>query len=340
MDAQINTLRLFLFFFRILQCSGSLTIVILEILRHTGAVFLIESRMTVGDNYLELFFEYCVMNLGFVTSVLYLIRFNQRCKLGPYKYDVLIDCVLMNGWMIFGILRLSPQFDNSNNLTCNQYEFKEYNGCVTYVSSLIIGYLISASYFFSALVTTWLWMEKNQSTINNNNSTNNNTINTNNNNNNHLSFSKSLTSTELGETRNSRAEFSLREFIEHNKHLSPLLNRDSEFNRTDGTIVIFRKPSPSYLKYESPSSHNSSLYENSAASEYSLDSSFSKTYGPIIIPRKYNTQGESDIINRNQIFSTYSDGSNNSNKRLSSALSDVTSRSSRYDGSIIIKLVT
>ncbi|CAG8476818.1 5414_t:CDS:2 [Rhizophagus irregularis] len=235
---------------------------LLQILRHTGSI--IDLKRVIPNNY-ELFFEYCVMNLGFVLSALYLFQLNQRRKQGPYKLHIFVDCVLMNAWMIFGILRLSPQFDMSNILTCNQYQFKQREGCITYISTLVLGYVISAG----------------------------------------------------------------------SKNINVAINQDDiEFNRSDGTIVIFRKPSPSFLKHERFSDNSSN---NSYISEYSLGSSFSRTYGSIIIPRKYSD--DSNIIGRNQIVSTHSENSINS-KRLSSTFSDKTSRSSNYDGSIIIKLVT
>uniref|UniRef100_A0A1D1XCE8 MARVEL domain-containing protein n=1 Tax=Anthurium amnicola TaxID=1678845 RepID=A0A1D1XCE8_9ARAE len=365
MDSGTNMPRLYLFLLRILQCFGSLTIIIIEILRHTNVIYPIESRMDVVENEYELFFEYCVMNLAFVTSALYIFRFNQRWKQGPYKYDILIDCVLMNAWMIFGILRLSPEFDDSNVLNCSQYPPKQHKGCVTYISTLVLGYATSASYFFTAIISTWLWTRKgSEVNTNPNNLTNNNTddinvtINNTDNTNNPSSVKISSNQTKLnesketkntvtqdGEIRNS-GSISSNEFTSNNQNLSHLSNEDSEFNRTDGSILILCKPSPHFLKHETPPSHHSSLDENSinskCISEYSLDSSFSKTYGPIIIPRKYTTYSESTastnskydgsvIADRNHPISTYSEAS---------SLSDITSRSSRYDGSIIIKLVT
>ncbi|GBC23431.2 hypothetical protein GLOIN_2v1599001 [Rhizophagus irregularis DAOM 181602=DAOM 197198] len=272
-------------FTRLLQCLGSLITIIIEILRHTGSI--IDLKRVIPNNY-ELFFEYCVMNLGFVLSALYLFQLNQRRKQGPYKLHIFVDCVLMNAWMIFGILRLSPQFDMSNILTCNQYQFKQREGCITYISTLVLGYVISGSYFLTAIIST-------------------------------CNLISSFDSTKLAGSKN----------------INVAINQDDiEFNRSDGTIVIFRKPSPSFLKHERFSDNSSN---NSYISEYSLGSSFSRTYGSIIIPRKYSD--DSNIIGRNQIVSTHSENSINS-KRLSSTFSDKTSRSSNYDGSIIIKLVT
>ncbi|GBB84583.1 hypothetical protein RclHR1_11150008 [Rhizophagus clarus] len=343
-------------FTRLIQCVGSLIVIIVEILRHTGTINLIESEKDTTNDY-ELFFEYCVMNLGFVLSALYLFRFNQRWEHGPYKVDIFIDCILMNAWMIFGILRLSPEFDNDNVLSCNKYEVERRGGCIVYISTLILGYFISGSYFSTAILSTWLWTEQKSQTDFNSNSNNNNNSNSNNNSNintdsniSNFNFyinpinnnsSSLLDQTKSVETKNSQ----------NIPQIVTITDDDIEFNRTDGTIVIFRKPSPSFLKYGRSSSNNSSLLSlhenNSFISEYSLGSSFSRTYGSIIIPRKYNerdtsihnsVQRDSITIGGNQTISTYSENSINS-KRLSSSLSDKTSRSSNYDGSIIIKLV-
>jgi len=258
-------------------------------------------------------------------------------------------------------------------LTCSQYEPKHREGCIAYISTLVLGYSISASYFLTAIISTWIWTGKDDSQTNSNSNSNTNAnLNPNqnptNSNINNNCNSSSPKSSPLNRTKLSKLDetnyhdlpqtitITQDEFVAHNKHLLHLFNEDSEFNRTDGTIVIFRRPSPSFLKYE-PSSRNSSLYENNSSSskytsEYSLDSSFSRIYGSIIIPRKYTSQSETDnstsstmskydgsiIIDRGQINSTYSENSTGS-KRLSSSLSEETSRSSNYDGSIIIKLV-
>jgi hypothetical protein len=280
----------------------------------------------------------------------------------------------MNAWMIFGILRLSPEFESDDVLACNQYEDELRKGCIVYISSVALGYCISGSYFLTAILSTWLWSEKgNLQTNSNSNSNSNHNHNPNHNRNSNYTNSDSNT--------NSNFNFYINSYVNsnsiNNNSLSPLdqtklaernncrnnndltqivtiKHDDIEFNRTEGTIIIFRKPSPSFLKYEHSSS-NSSLYENnSCISEYSLGSSFSRTYGSIIIPRKNSIQNEYDtstnnsrqsklddstLIGRSQSISTYSENSINS-KHLSSSLSDQTSRSSKYDGSIIIKLVT
>lgn len=255
----------------------------------------------------------------------------------------------MNAWMIFGILRLSPQFDMSNILTCNQYQFKQREGCITYISTLVLGYVISGSYFLTAIISTWLWMEQKNSQLNsisisypnpnpnpNSNSNFNFNFNSNSNpNHNHnriSNFNSNINSNPINSNLISSFDSTK---LAGSKNINVAINQDDiEFNRSDGTIVIFRKPSPSFLKHERFSDNSSN---NSYISEYSLGSSFSRTYGSIIIPRKYSD--DSNIIGRNQIVSTHSENSINS-KRLSSTFSDKTSRSSNYDGSIIIKLVT
>ncbi|CAG8521230.1 8919_t:CDS:1 [Funneliformis caledonium] len=277
----------------------------------------------------------------------------------------------MNAWMIFGLLRLSPQFNNSSFLTCSSIEpYHQRQGCITYLVTLIIGFFISALYILSSILTAWLCTRSSSATNTNPNPNQSNLDSES------SKSSLSLTLSKLNQIRNSQivndfsefqdgefrhseihAEMSLKEFVELNKRFSHLFNDGSEFNGTDGTIVIFRRPSPSYLRYEQ-SSRNNSLCESyleanrrKYMSEYSLDSSFSRTYGSIIIPRKYlpsTARSETDstnsmlsrcdgsiLVGRNQITSTYSD---NSSKRLSSAFSDQTT-SSKYDGSIIIKLV-
>ncbi|CAI2168487.1 3294_t:CDS:2 [Funneliformis geosporum] len=259
-------------------------------------------------------------------------------------------------------------------LTCSSYESRQRQGCITYLITLTFGFFISALYILSSILTTWLWTRSSSATNTNSNPNRPNLDNAID----ESSKSSSLILSKFNQIRNSQiiddilefqdeqrnseilAEMSLKEFIELNKRFSHLFNDGSEFNGTDGTIVIFRKPSPSYLRYESSSrnsSYNSLCESNLEAnrrkymSEYSLDSSFSRTYGSIIIPRKYlpnAAHSETDstnsvisrcegtiIMGRNQITSTYSE---NSSKRLSSAFSDQTS-SSKYDGSIIIKLV-
>ncbi|RGB36720.1 hypothetical protein C1646_696675 [Rhizophagus diaphanus] len=349
---------MFLILLRLLQCFGSLITIIIEILRHTGSI--INLKKVIPNNY-ELFFEYCVMNLGFVLSALYLFQLNQRRKQGPYKLHIFVDCVLMNAWMIFGILRLSPQFDMSNILTCNQYQFKQREGCITYISTLVLGYIISGSYFLTAIISTWLWMEQKNSQPNfisisnpnpNPNPNPNSNFNLNFNSNSNSNFN-SIPNHNLNHYRNHNCFSNFNSNINSNpinsnlissldstklsgtKNINVAINQDDiEFNRPDGTIVVFRKPSPSFLKHERFSDNSSN---NSYISEYSLGSSFSRTYGSIIIPRKYSD--DSNIIGRNQIVSTHSENSINS-KRLSSSFSDKTSRSSNYDGSIIIKLVT
>lgn len=346
MDSEMNISRLLLLFLRILQCLSSLIVIITEILRNTHILYLIEweKNMKVKENKYELFFEYFVMSLGFATSAFYIFRFNQRWR-QPYKCDIFIDCILMNSWMIFGILRLSPQFDDADLLKCSRYDAVKRRGCITYVTTLALAYFISASYFLTAMVSTWIRAEKNSLVNSTNNPTNHLTTNNNNN-----SFHSSKSSFNRSESNGRNSQ------IINNIHLA------HEFNRTDGTIVILRKPTPPFFRHGS-SSRNSSLYENSLdsnkrkyMSEYSLDSSFSRTYGSIIIPRKYlpnSSQSETDtntssttskrdgsiIIGRNQIISTYTSNSENSSKRLSSAYSEKTSISSKYDGSIIIKFV-
>ncbi|PKY40057.1 hypothetical protein RhiirA4_394184, partial [Rhizophagus irregularis] len=84
-----NNLLMFLILLRLLQCFGSLITIIIEILRHTGSI--IDLKRVIPNNY-ELFFEYCVMNLGFVLSALYLFQLNQRRKQGPYKLHIFVDC--------------------------------------------------------------------------------------------------------------------------------------------------------------------------------------------------------------------------------------------------------
>lgn len=326
----MNTPRILLLFLRVLQCIASLIIVIIEILRHSRIINSIEpDNLTINN--IELLYGYLVMNLGLIASVIYIFRSSGQClKQRSYKFDIIIDCLLMNAWMVFGILKLSPQFDNPNFLYCSQYD--ERSGCIIYISVVVLGYFIAATYFLTSMTCTWICTA--------NSATNNDS-----NNRNHYIPKSPSNRTESNEIRNSqiiseivttqenselRTEISLREFLEHNKHLAHLLHGDSELNIADGAFVL-RKPSPGFLKYES-SSRNSSLY--------SLDSSFSRIYGSIIISRRSPSELESNrasnngsiIIGRNQTFSTDSD-------RTSSTLSDKTSRSSKYDGSIIIKLV-
>lgn len=342
--SKMNTPRLLLLFFRVLQCFASLIIIITDILRHNHIINLIESENKIKPNSFELLYGYLVMNLGCAVSVLHILRINGQClKLGSYKFDIIIDCLLMNAWMIFGILRLSPQFDDSSFLTCSQYDPNKRIGCFAYITTVTLGYLISASYFLTSMVSTWICTA---------NSANNN-VDDNNFNSRNYNFPKSTSNraelNESNEIRNSQTtdnistiregenknseirEVSLKEFLEHNKHLTHLLNGDSELNMTDGTFVL-HKPSPGFLRYESPS-RNSSLY--------SLDSSFSRIYGSIIISRKQNEldTNNSSGASRNGSFIVSGNPASSRSDKSISILSDKTSRSSKYDGSIIIKLV-
>jgi len=345
----MNTPRLLLLFFRVLQCFASLIIIITDILRHNHIINLIESEKNINSNTFELFYGYLVMNLGCVVSVLHILRINgQFLKLGSHKFDIIVDCLLMNAWMIFGILRLSPQFDDSSFLSCNQYDPNKRIGCVAYITTVSLGYFISASYFLTSMVSTWICTAN--SVTNNNDdddkfncrnynfpkSTSNRAeLNESNEIRNSQTIDNISTTIREGENKNSEIrEVSLKEFLEHNKHLTHLLNGDSELNMTDGAFVL-HKPSPGFLRYES-SSRNSSLY--------SLDSSFSRIYGSIIISRKQNeldpnnSSGASGASRNGSFIVSGNPASSRSDKSIS-VLSDKTSRSSKYDGSIIIKLV-